>query len=204
MKILYFTFLLVISLTIQAFSQGTNTGTGKYKLKSGIVTYSTEIMGMKQTVTQCFDEYGVKEMISIVATMDIGAGDPVQVNNVVINKDGFVYSVDMVRKEGTKTKQSTELGPSNMDFSKVDETTLASMNMKKDGSGVVMGKNCDKFSMDSNGIKATFWVWNGLALKTVMNAMGMETTMEVTKLEENVKIPASKFEIPADVKITDL
>jgi len=225
MKILNFTFALLFAIALFSCKSNDASKTGssdstqtsstdassskapdgaKYKLKSAVVTFTSEIMGMKQNITQYFDDYGKKEAVYVDATMDLGIGEPMKINSAAINVDGYTYNIDLIKKTGSKVKQSGGGNPSNIDFSKMSEKMMKDMNIKKEGTETVMGKTCDVYSMDSKGMKGSFCVWNNISLKTTMKAMGMDTKMEATKLEENVSIPAAKFEVPSDVKISDM
>ena len=42
----------------------------------------------------------------------------------------------------------------------------------------------------------TVWVWQGIVLKTLTDGGQFQFGNEAVKLEENVEIPASTFEIP--------
>ena len=77
------------------------------------------------------------------------------------------------------------------------------MNIKKVGTQSFLGKTCDKYTIDfkKQQMKGSYLVWNGIALKTEMTVMGMKTTIEATKIEENPTIPADKFEVPKGIKI---
>jgi hypothetical protein len=80
------------------------------------------------------------------------------------------------------------------------------MSIKKEGTETLLGKTCDKFSMNYEKMKtkANYSVWKGIALKTEMDMMGMKVNMIATKLEENATIAADKFEVPAGVNIKEI
>jgi hypothetical protein len=49
------------------------------------------------------------------------------------------------------------------------------------------------------------WIWETIPLRTEID-MGLKSpmVMEVTRLELGAEVPAEKFEIPADVVITEV
>lgn len=171
---------------------------GKYSLKSGIVEMKSQVMGMEQKQVLFFDEYGAKECIEVTASM-FGQ----KIHNLNINKDGYAYSVDMVKKTGTKIKIPTDAA---INFNDLGKGIAKDMNIKKVGTETVLGKTCDKYTIDykKQQMKGYYLVWNGIALKTELTMMGMKTVVEVTKINENASIPADKFEIPKGIKIQSM
>lgn len=179
-------------------SAATETATpkGKYAIKSGIVEYKTQMMGMdmKQTIT--FDDYGQKEATDVEANM-MG----VKIHTVTITKDGFIYTLDMEKKTGTKISGKSP----DIDFENLSEQMVKDMNLKKEGTEEYLGKTCEKMSIDYTKMKmkGTFLVYKGVALKSDTDMGTMKVNLIGEKFEENPSIPASKFEIPADIKIIE-
>lgn len=179
---------------------------GKYSVKSGIVTFESEAMGMKMPVTLYFDDYGKKECEEVTMEMEM-MGTKVESRNATITKDGFVYTVDLVNKTGNKMKQVASAADlKSMDFSNMTDEFLKSMHMKKEGTETICGKTCDVFSIDNPDMKmkGTIAVWNSIAMKMNVDMGGLVVTRNATKFEENASVPADKFDIPADVKIQEV
>lgn len=179
---------------------------GKYAIKSGIITYDTEAMGMKMPTTLYFDDYGNKECQEVKMEMEM-MGTKVTTHNMTITMDGYVYTLDLTNKTGTKMKAiGTASSMTGVDFSNLSEQYLQSMKMSKEGSESICGKTCDVFKMDNEkmSMKGTFAIYNSIPMRTNMEAMGMPVTMLATKFEENVSIPTDKFTIPTDFKITEM
>jgi len=170
---------------------------GKYELKSGIVVYKTQTMGMDAQQTLSFDDYGKKEVTDMVMEM-MGT----KIHNVTITRDGYTYTLDMAKKTGTKAPVNTR-NNINIDFSNLSREMEKEMNLKKEGTETFLGRVCDKISIDyiKMQLKGSFLVYKGVPLKidTDMGAMKMRLTAE--EFDENPQIPAEKFEIPADIII---
>jgi hypothetical protein len=178
---------------------------GKYPVKSGIVTYDTETMGMKMPTTLYFDDYGNKECTEVNAELEM-MGQKVKTHNVTITRDGYTYTLDMEQKTGTKMKVPTGgADPKNMDFSSLSEEMMKQMHMAKGANENVLGKECSVFTMDNPDMKmkGTFAVWNNIPLKSNIDMGGMAIIMNASKVEENASVPADKFEIPKDIKLTE-
>jgi|SRR5690606_40237037 len=69
----------------------------------------------------------------------------------------------------------------------------------------VLGKETRGYAMETRGMLVRSWVWQKIPMRTEMVRPGAEpTVMEVTRVELDIAIPAEKFEVPADVVITDV
>ena len=129
--------------------------------------------------------------------------------SLMILKDGWNYEINLTNKTGFKSKDDEmDDKPVNI-INAEDDATFRQMIESEGGKIVgnekVLGRDCIVVEMNIEDetdepmlIKA--WYYKGIILKTT-NAL---TTMEATRLEENIKIPSSKFEIPDDIKIHEL
>jgi hypothetical protein len=174
----------------------TETPKGRYAIKSGIVEYKTQVMGMDMKQTLTFDDYGQKEATDMEADM-MG----VKIHTVTITKDGFIYTLDMEKKTGTKISGKSP----DIDFENLSEEMVKDMKLKKEGTEEFLGKTCEKMSIDYEkmNMKGVYLVYKGIPLMvdTDMGTMKMKLIGE--KFEENPSIPAEKFEVPADIKIIE-
>ncbi|MGD0712082.1 MAG: hypothetical protein ABR968_12995 [Bacteroidales bacterium] len=179
---------------------------GMYKLKSGIVTMVTETMGMKQTITMYFDDYGNKRSNETSGEIDMGALGKTEMHNLSFTKDGYMYNIDLVKKTGTKVKAPTSGNHKDIDFSKLSDDMMKQMKITKQGTEVVLGKTCDKYFMDDPTLKmkSTYCVWNGIPLKSEVDMGGMKATVTATKIQENVSVPADRFEIPKGITVREI
>ena len=177
----------------------TSTPKGKYAIKSGIVQYKTEMMGMEVMQTLTFDDYGKKEATDVEMEM-MG----VKIHTVNLTKDGFIYNLDMVKKTGTKSPE-VNIANASIDFENLSEEMVKEMDLKKLGTEEFLGKTCEKMSIDNKkmSMKGTFLVYKGIALKSETDMGSMKMTLIAEKFEENPTIPAAKFEVPADIKIME-
>ena len=172
---------------------------GKYAIKSGIVEYKTQMMGMDMKQVLTFDDYGKIEMTEIVMEM-VG----MKTHSVTLAKDGYVYAYDLVKKTGTKNPFYGG-GSQNIDFENMSKEMVKDMNLKKEGTEEFLGKKCDKMSIDYEKMKmkGTFLVYKGVALKMDTDMGTIKMNLVADKFVENPEIPADKFVIPADVVITE-
>jgi hypothetical protein len=171
----------------------TITTKGKYSVKSGIVEYKINMAGMAGTQTLYFDDYGNTEANIIV--MDF-MGTKSQ--TVTITKDGTVYNFDEEKKTGSKTPVMTR---ANINFEDLTDEVKKEWNLKKEGKENILGRDCDKFSMENQSfsMKGLYWVCKGVALKVDAMMSTAKILMDATNFQENVSVPAEKFEVPADI-----
>lgn len=171
---------------------------GKYSIKSGIVEYKTQMMGMDMKQVLTFDDYGKKEVTEMLMDM-MGT----KMHSVILTKDGFVYNYDLEKKTGTKNPFYGG-GSSSIDFENLSEAMIKDMNLKKLGTEQYLGKTCQKMTIDYEKMKmkGSFLVYKGVALKMDADMGTMKMNLIGEKFVENPELPANKFEVPTDVVIT--
>lgn len=172
---------------------------GKYGIKSGIIEYKTQMMGMEVKQVNTFDDYGQKQAQEMTMEM-MGT----KVNNKTIIRDGFIYNLDLTNKTGTKVPITSMSQKSDIDFENLTEELMKDMNIKKIGTEVFLGKTCDKMSIDYKDIKmkGTYLVYKGIPLSMDSEIGAMKMKMVADKFVENPTVPADKFDIPADIVFT--
>lgn len=171
----------------------------RYGMKSGIIEFETSTMGFSQTVILYFDDYGKTS-----ASEMTGSAMGQNIHNINIMKDGFIYNVDIINKTAYRSKLNEQTNET-INFMNMDESMKKKFNIKEVGTETIAGKPCKvfEFEVKDAGMTSKTWVWNGIGLKSESTVMGMTVTMEVKSIKENVSIPASKFEVPAGIKVED-
>jgi hypothetical protein len=172
---------------------------GKYALKSGIVEYKTQMMGMDVKQTLTFDDYGKKDIQDVEMEM-MG----VKIHTATLTRDGYVYTLDLVKKTGIK-KPAVTIKNADIDFENLTETMVKDMNLKKEGTEEFMGKTCEKISIDNKNMhmKGTYLVYKGIALMVDTDMGTIKMKLKAERFVENPELPAERFDVPADIKITE-
>ncbi len=167
---------------------------GKYAVKSGIVVSKGNMMGMNAVQTLYFDDFGASE--AIYTSMEMMG---TTITSVSVTKEGWTYNFNPKDKTGTKSYASA--GKGNLDFENLTDEVIKEYNIKKIGSETVLGKECDKYSMNSPSmnIKGEYCVWKGIALKMNVDMSSIKMIFEATSVQEDVAVQADKFVIPADI-----
>lgn len=202
-----FNLLLVVSMVFTSCKQNQPAGTtaandekaaspvaaakGRYSLKSGTVEYKGNIMGFSSTQTTWFDDFGAKEASETVMDM-MGT----TVRTLMIIKDGFVYNIDPDKKTGSRT--SAAIGSANINFENLTDEIIKEWNIKKEGQEEVLGRSCQKYSLENSSfsIKGNYWVWKGVAIKMDMDMSSMKMLIEAVNIQENSVVPVNKFDVP--------
>jgi hypothetical protein len=174
---------------------------GKYALKSGILQMKATTLGISQAITIYFDDYGNKEMTDVKIDM-LGT----KKHQIVISDSGKMFTIDLDKKTGSRINSDNQNNdnPENFNFLKLTEKSVKDFQIKKEGQAKMLDKVCDIFVIKNSKFSGKFLVWKGIAMKTEVNAMNLKTTIEVTKIQENVNIPAETFQIPKGIKMSEL
>jgi len=169
-----------------------------YGIESGIIEYkySGSQVG---TGTMYFDEYGYRSAMK----MDTKMNDQPQKGWVVSFKE-YQYIFDPAKPdEGLKMKNPIIESLQKMDkpdFDKVTEDLYSKMGIKRAGKEKFMDKDCIVFKGDMGKVLT----WNGILMLMDMNYSGIQTKQEVTSIKINVPVDAKYFEIPKNIKFSEM
>ena len=71
-----------------------------------------------------------------------------------------------------------------------------------------MGKTCDRYEMtfttQGQSVNTAVWVWQGLVLKSKIDAAGTTAEEEPTEILEGTAIANEKFELPAGINFMEV
>lgn len=187
--------------TVQSQTPSTPEVGKKYSIKSGMIRFKTEVMGIQQETIDYFDDFGDTEVI--ISKIEILKGQITETRSII--KDGFMTELDMSKKTGTKRKMAVNANSAGIDFANLTDEIMGEMNLKNEGKVTFLGKPCDKFSIDfkKQQLKGTYVVWQNIPLKTDVMLQGMPMKIEATEIQENTSIPADLIEVPKGFKIKE-
>lgn len=177
-------------------------GFKRYQIESGIVEY-TMSGAQKGTESLYFDRWGMREAKYTKSELTI-AGITQRSNKLTLMDGDWIYVIDLDKRTGTKTqnpvlKQIADRAATK-DLAEIGEKMMRDMGGEKTSSEEIAGKMCDVWEVKKLGSKS--WTWKSVTLKIQAKMGGMEMTTTATKFEE-ASIPADRFAIPSDVKITE-
>lgn len=178
-----------------------------YPTKTGIIEWKAEAMGDVTTVVY-FDDYGAKQasytiteikLFNIVSTS----------TSVEITVDGWVTKYDPEEKTGYREPLLVPLGasafPDIAELRKRKADGHSTPEIEELPARTILGREAQGYSVVTGGMTMKGWIWETIPLRTEID-MGLKSpmVMEVTRLELGAEVPAEKFEIPADVVITEV
>ena len=177
-----FAFCAVLLVAATAMAQD---GAKVYGIKSGTIKTEMDMMGQTITNTTYFDDYGAKQATS----MSMMGMEMTQ-----ISKDGKMYMIN----KGEKSVQEMPAQQS-INYLNLTDEVIAKNKIKEIGKETVAGKECTIYTAEISQMgqtaKATVSVWNGIAMKSVIDAGGFSITQKVVEVKEG-PVDAAMFEIP--------
>jgi len=178
-------------------AQAPTAATKKYEIKSGIITYQTEIemAGMKIPGKEVlyFDDYGLKECEETYK-------DGVLTESFVADGvDRFkLYHEQKIKVAAGKSTNGTAMPFNWTQVSQKDKDSGAAKAGPKE---TVAGKECDTFTMITKtagmDTSTVYAGWHRVVLSSKLKSAQMSSTKIAVKVEENAVVPADKFKAPA-------
>ena len=177
-----FTICAVLLVAVAAMAQD---GAKRYGIKSGSYKTEMDMMGNAIVQTVFFDDYGAKEVTEI---------DMMGMQMSQIRKDGKTYLVN-------KSDKSVQEMPAqeSINYLDLNDEAIKKFKVKETGKETVAGKDCTVYTTEINQMgqtaKATVSVWNGFAMKSVIDAGGFSITQKIVEVKEG-PVDAELFEVP--------
>lgn len=171
-----------------------------YGIKSGHLKYETQTSGGLQYNEVWFDDYGMKRKQHDQTMME-GMGN---YNTEVLFRDGKTYTSAWFDDDKDNEAAMTD-GIPELNYMNPGEEFIKQTQYKELGTEEVFGKTCKVCTYKTKSLLRTVtykvWTWQGIILKMeTKGILGANNSQMVTLFEENPKLPASTFAIPAKVK----
>lgn len=180
-------FLAVMLVAATAFAQE-NTPQ-RYGIKSGKFVTETKVMGQTIAATTWFDDFG---NVSLTRTTTSMMGQDIDMGTLVKGEKTYMINYSASQMQEMPAQES-------INFMDLSDAQVEQYKIKTLGMEEVAGKDCIKFSAEISQMgqtaKVTASVWNGIPMKTVTSAMGMDVVAVVTSIEEG-PVDAALFELP--------
>jgi hypothetical protein len=186
----------------------------RYDVQSGIVTYEPMvIMGIKSVSTLYFDDYGRRESRETVTDSNM-MGMKTHEKKVDITDGNYIISYEV--EKIVNGKDETSKVATKTDMRKLQQMAMRMAKgfdpeqMKRDfdyreeGSEVVAGVTGTKYSVSFNKERKEERVYGVLYKKISLSTQMGGISIKAEKVEENVPVPASKFEVPAGYTIQEV
>lgn len=214
--------LLLVLAAVAILFYGCKNNNSKVTADSSVTEIAEEIAGMSTMVVSyktTMQAEGMKSVINSTQWIDIKndrfatemvtetefSGTKTKESSLLIQAEGWEYILKPDEKTGIKMKGGdTDNEDPAPGIKPENEETFRQM-VEKEGGKITgnetfLGKNCIVVEMTQDGETAKMWYYKGIPLKMTSKAY----LMEATKIEENVSIPESRFQVPGDYKIADM
>lgn len=198
--------LIVLTTTAQLNAQNFR----KYQIKSGHLEYL--LSGLTTgTKSIWFDNYGAKyreEVNSVMAVETLGKSREVITSSLSINDGEYYYNIDLMTMKGTKIANKAYPNMANLTI-EVSDKNAEELGTKaindlggtiKKGSATYLNRLCDETTLKG----VTTYTYKGILIKTIAPLANTSSSVEATLFDENIAIPTSKFNPPAEADIEDL
>ncbi|RXK89109.1 hypothetical protein EST62_00785 [Chlorobaculum sp. 24CR] len=187
----------------------------RYEIKSGIVHYEPQkLMGMGTTTeTLYFDDYGRKEAVERVTESNVmGIKTYEHTMQVTDGHTGISYEIkktvngkDETSKVATKSdlREFQEMAQAMAKSLDVNELKK-NMDYREEGTETIAGVTGKKYSVAMNKELPDARVFGVMYKNIVLKSEMGSISMKAASIEENVAVPASKFEIPAGYTVQEV
>ncbi len=175
-----------------------------YDIESGIVYYTTNLMGKQSKSVLYFKDYGSCRVTDSRVT-HMG----VEWHTRHLIKDSCSYTLDINNKRGAKMKvenlPDSIINIENLNFSNIPPKISEKYKVQQIGVDTLLGKPCKVFSMQlSKFSHSRFWVWKNIPLSIDFVDKNMHIITKAVEVKPTSNFPDSIFDIPKDFEISDL
>jgi len=167
--------------------------TKKYDIKSGIITFETKAnVGDLSITTKSlvyFDDYGIKEC------REMFEEDVLKESFFSDGKNLYgVYFADRMATKRGAAYRGTEY---QFNWNDISDKDKKAGKAKQLPGLTVAGKKCESYEYTDGGTTTKYAGWNRICLLIDLTSKDMRSVTRAVKVEENVKVPGSKFAVPA-------
>lgn len=167
--------------------------TKKYDIKSGIVTFETKAtMGGLSITTRSivyFDDYGMKEC------REMFEEDVLKESFFSDGKD--LYGVYFASKRAMKHGVASRGTEYQFNWNDISDKDKKAGKAKQLPGLAVAGKQCESYEYTDGGTTTKYGGWSRICLLIDLTSKDMRSVTRAVKVEENAKVPAGKFAVPA-------
>jgi|GEM_PF-346506 len=176
---------------------------GRYGVKSGIIEMKS-VSEPGRAATFYFDDYGGRIATYVTITDSLNS-QPLIIRQVMVMANGWSTFYDANHKVGMKSRMLERTLNYYPDFDSMSAETRAALKYEEAPPKTIIGRQTQGHSIMRNGMRSNVWTWKGIPLRTESASLrGTWAVFEATSLQTDVPVPAEKFEIPSDVKISEV
>jgi hypothetical protein len=185
--------LILVSLLALVACAAADAQTKKYDIKSGVVTFETTMkVGTMSIVSKSivyFDDYGMKEC------KETYKDDVLKESFFSDGKN--LYAVHFAEKTAFKRGVASRGTEFRFDWNEISDKDKKSGKAKQLPALTIAGKKCESFEYSDGGTTTKYAGWSNICLMIDLTSKSVSSMTKAMKLEENAKVPADKFVVPA-------
>lgn len=183
--------------TLMVFKEGGDER--KVKFKSAIIEMESKTMGFSQKMKLYLDDYGKKQLTEVSMEM-LGK----KVVQYALSDGEFMYSYNLETRQGTKSRVDTN-SFDNINFNAITKDIADKFKIKKTGTEKVLNRECEVYTLEFEAakLKGTYWIWQGIPLKSESKVAGLGVVIEATAVETDVEIDPQKFMVPDGITFVE-
>lgn len=168
----------------------------RIKMKSAIITMSSEFMEQTLITKKYLDNYGHRfAQFTMMPYFEDGERKDTLIKGR-IRSEGKDITVDYINRVLTVQNDESEV----INFLNLTEDVIKKYSIKRLGEEDVCGKPCVKYSMSYKiqGVnsKDYVWVWNGITLKRSIKSFLQDSEIVAIDIQLDVPIDSSVFIVP--------
>lgn len=164
----------------------------KYPIKSCIVTFENDMLGIRQKSVLYFDDYGIKEAEERY--------DGETIKELTLCDGKKRYTINYSQKTAYTSGDCNRGIAYKFDWDEISKADKE-YKVKKLANITVAGKDCQSYSLGSGNFPTTFAGWNNICLYQETKSQYGTIVMKAVKVEENASVPAEKFQVPSGFAI---
>lgn len=185
--------IIVVALLALFALTAAEAQTKKYDIKSGIITFETTAKMSGMTITNksivYFDDYGTKECKE---SYEGGA-----LKESFFSDGKNLYGVYFADKMATKRGIAYKGTEFRFNWNDISDKDKKAGKAKQLPDLTVAGKKCESFEYSDGGTTTKYAGWSHICLLTDLTSKDITSVTKAVKLDENAKVPAEKFAVPA-------
>lgn len=191
-KILSLAILLMAVVGFTACSNESKQQEKYTEFKSAIITYDVFFDTIPSSQVTYIDNYG-KDWFEYQDLPGHGL-------QLATANDSVEYIIFL--EDSTGIKHPSDNGAIN--WLNLNDSIISRYNIQKAGQEEVLGRMCDKYTMEWEGplsqkAHCTDWIWKGATMKRVYEDVNGTMTQVATDIQIDVEIPAEKITLPEGI-----
>jgi hypothetical protein len=171
-----------------------------YTIKQGVIHYKTgATIGGSENMVIYFDRFGSRQAIQMSAPSGVNLG-PAKVLQI----DGVQYTM-LDNSQCLKSKRKSEFSVANVDFMKLNSSSIEKYGIKKIGTIIFLNRICNKYILATKDgvLNGEIIEWQDIPLSIKIRNKGILQETVAYKVDTVTNLSSTLFELPKNIQIID-